>query len=289
MTEKVMAYRLKKGRKLNRSLKKAADGQLNGAIRQLLTAGTGNPDGIHKVRTHLKKARAALRLIRDALDECYEPQNRAMRDAARRLAASRDDEVLLETFDRLTEPLPQEDRTWLAQMRGRLVGRQAAALNVRAVDRSRTLIELVRLKAAILRWPAVSVPAVSAGWKTGFKRARKGWREVERNGGPIRVHEWRKRVKTHWYHTRLLQSFAPEMLACREEQLRELSVLLGSFHDIAVLREQMAFQPADFGTPDQVKTLDHLAEAEQSRLLEKALLLGKELFSRKPELLTERK
>lgn len=282
-----MAYRLKKGRKLNRSLKKAVDDQLSGAIRQLLTAGPGNPDGIHQVRTQLKKTRAILRLIRAALEERYQPQNCALRDAARLLSTRRDDEILLETFDRLTAPLPQEECARLAIVRARLAERQTVAMCVQAADRIRGLTMLTRMKAAVRKWPDIQNDAVSKGWKKGFRRARRGWMEVEQSGEPVRVHEWRKRVKIHWYHTRLLQSFAPETLSRRRDRLRELSVLLGNFHDLTVLREQMAFQPADFGKPDQTAWLDQLAAAEQARLLEAARLLGRELFAQKPEWLAE--
>jgi CHAD domain-containing protein len=282
-----MVYRLEKGRKLNRSLKKAVDDQLSGAIRQLLTAGPGNPDGIHQVRKHLKKTRAILRLLRAALEERYQSQNCALRDAARLLSTRRDDEILLEIFDRLTAPLSPEEQERLALVRARLSERKAVAIRIGAIDRMYVLIMLLRLNAVVRRWPAIRCGTVSKGWKKGFKRARRGWRKVEQSGDPVRVHEWRKRVKIHWYHTRLLQSFAPETLSRRRERLRELSVLLGDFHDLTVLREQMAFRPADFGKPDQVARLDQLAETEQVRLLGKARSLGRELFAQKPEWLAE--
>lgn len=273
-----MAYRLKKGRKLNRSLKQAVSSQLAGAIRQILTAGPGNPEGVHQVRKHLKKTRAALRLIRTALDERYEPQNRAMRDAARRLSVWRDDEILLGTFDRITAPLSPEEQERLAPVRARLFERKAAAISVRASDRMYALIMLFRLKAAVRRWPAVGHGTISKGWKKGFQRARQGWQAVEQDADPLRVHEWRKRVKTHWYHTRLLQPFVPEEFRGRREDLRKLSILLGHFHDLTVFRGQLAFQPEVFGTPKQAETLHGLAEAEQSRLLAEALPVGRKMF-----------
>jgi CHAD domain-containing protein len=283
-----MAYRLQKGRKLNRSLKKAVSRQLTGAIHQLLTAGRENPDGIHEVRKHLKKVRAALRLIRTPLDDRYQPQNDAARDAARCLSTARDDEILPEIFERLTGSLPPEERKGFASVRVRLNNRQVAAQSIQAADRHRTLLTLIRLNGAVQEWPDVSEEAVRDGWKAGFKRARKAWKEVEQNAEPLRMHAWRKKVKTHWYQTRLLQDLLPG-ISPRLEPLRELSVLLGAFHDLAVFREQTEILPADFGTPDQVETLNRLAAAEQSSLLEKALALGKELFNRKPDPLTEPK
>lgn len=277
-----MSYRLKMGPKLTRSLAAAASRQLTGAIRQILTAGPGNPEAVHQVRMHLKKARAVLRLVGSAFDERYAALNRALRDVARLLSAGRDDEILLETFGRLTAALPQDERTELAVVNERLARRRAAAMQIRTADRIQWLLALVRLQSALLPWPATGRAALAAGWRAGFKRARKSWLELAHDRDPEHVHEWRKRVKSHWYHARLLRGHTPDGSRQRRRQLRNLSVLLGEFHDLAVLRDQMELRPGDFGGPAQVACFERLAAAEQSRLLDLALVLGGELFDRKP-------
>lgn len=282
-----MAFRLKPGKKLNRSLRDAAAGQLDDAIRQLLIAGPDHPEGVHDVRKHLKKLRAMLRLLRPGLGDRYPAQNAALRDAARLLSAGRDDEVLLQTFERLTASLAPEAQAGFAPVRARLEARRAAALNVPARDRLRALIALVRMRPAVRRWPAADREALFRGWKRGFKRARKSWREAEQDGGSLQVHEWRKRIKVHWYQTRLLQPYARERLGRRREKLRRLAEMLGEFHDLAVLREQLALDPGGFGAPEQTAFLDGQAAAEQARLLEQALPLGRDLFDGKPESLKE--
>ena len=280
---KLVSYRLKKGHKPSRSLASAVNRQVSAAIRQVLTAGPGNPEAVHQVRMHLKKIRAALRLIRSVLGERHEAQTSALRDAARLLSACRDDEVLLATFDRLSAKLPQTERSGLAAVREGLVERWTAAMQVCPADRVRWLLALIRLRSVLRPWPAVRGAAVASGWTDGFKRARKSWRELAENCHADRVHEWRKRVKTHWYHSRLLRTFTPDASRHRRRQLRDLSDMLGDFHDLELLRDHLASQPEAFGGADPVASFERVADAEQSGLLEKALALGRELFDGKPE------
>src|SRR5688572_14268100 len=68
-------------------------------------------EAIHTARKHLKRARANLRLLRDAIGKAsYARENAALRDAARPLSGVRDAKVLLETCDtlfRLTRTTPR--------------------------------------------------------------------------------------------------------------------------------------------------------------------------------------
>jgi len=277
-----VSYRLKKGRRLTRSLATVVNRQLSGAIRQVPSAGPGNPEAIHRVRMHLKKSRAALRLVRSTLGERFEAQNAALRDVGRLLSAIRDNEVLLATFDRLTRSLPEAERSGLAAVRGPLAERRTAAIQVGTAARIQWLLALIRVRSALRPWPAVGGAAVVDGWIDGFKRARKSWREMTQNPHPDRVHEWRKRVKSHWYHARLLRNFTPDASRHRRRQLRDLSVLLGDYHDLALLCEHLAARPEAFGTPAQVAIVERMSAVEQTELLETAIALGRELFGGKP-------
>src|SRR6202012_843867 len=61
-------------------------------------------EGIHGARKDLKKARAALRLVREEVgEETFKRENHALRDAARMLSASRGAAAKLETLAALVE------------------------------------------------------------------------------------------------------------------------------------------------------------------------------------------
>ena len=59
---------------------------------------------IHDARKQLKKARAALRLLRDAIGNvAYRRENTSLRDIARPLGVARDSKVLISALDDLVE------------------------------------------------------------------------------------------------------------------------------------------------------------------------------------------
>ena len=47
--------------------------------------------------------------------------------------------------------------------------------------------------------------AISGGLCKSYRRARKALTEAQKTGSPEALHEWRKRAKYHWYHSRLLR------------------------------------------------------------------------------------
>src|SRR6185437_14657828 len=124
---------------------------LDKATERLREAGENGAEGdalaeaIHGTRKDLKKARAALRLVREEVgEETFKRENRALRDAARLLSASRDAEVKLETLDALVEggagdAPPGPTALWhdaLAADRDRIVAAEGDQLDaaVEAID-----------------------------------------------------------------------------------------------------------------------------------------------------------
>lgn len=92
-----------------------------------LAAGPLTDESVHQVRRHIKRARAALRLLRDAAGEPpYARENAALRDAARRLCALRDSRVVLQALEGIGEDDPTLRRRHATLLRA------AAAPSVRA-------------------------------------------------------------------------------------------------------------------------------------------------------------
>src|SRR5919197_1609619 len=87
------------------AIARVATGQIDDALDRLRDAdGDDLGDAVHDARKACKRARAALRLGRDAIGKpAYARENVALRDAGRGLAQARDAEVVVETLDALTE------------------------------------------------------------------------------------------------------------------------------------------------------------------------------------------
>jgi CHAD domain-containing protein len=100
-----------------------------------------------------------------------------------------------------------------------------------------------------------------------------------------RFHEWRKRVKDHWYHMRLLSKVWPKVTAARIDELSRLSDLLGDDHDLGVLIDTLERESNDLEGDTQ--TLACLAQRRQGELRSEARLLGARLYAPEPDCLAD--
>ena len=89
--------------------------------------------------------------------------------------------------------------------------------------------------------------AIGPGLARGYRRGRRALREAVDRPTDEHVHEWRKSVKTLWYHVRLLEPAAPSVFAPAIEALDHLAEALGDDHDLAVLVERLASDPHRYG------------------------------------------
>src|SRR5215218_6380456 len=123
-------FRLRDGESAPNGIQRIACGQLDMSIERLEGA-TDEDTGtaVHETRKSLKRLRTTVRLARGELgDEVYRRENVAFRDAGRRLAGTRDSQVVLETLDALSERYPSEaPRAGFVGFRETLAGEHAAA------------------------------------------------------------------------------------------------------------------------------------------------------------------
>lgn len=98
-----MSYYIKSEESIASGVRRIAEEQTDKAINALRE--NENPgEIIHKVRKHLKKLRALMRLVRDELEsDVYKPNNVFYRDLGRQLSDLRDVTSLLETLELLRE------------------------------------------------------------------------------------------------------------------------------------------------------------------------------------------
>jgi hypothetical protein len=110
-------------------------------------------------------------------------------------------------------------------------------------------------------------------------------RETAAGGDPQVSHDWRKQVKYHAAHVRLLMALRPHALRARYRQLGKLGDELGEAHDMEMLLETLAASPRRFGGIVSVTALAALARKRKARLDRKALQIGEALFAEKPRVL----
>src|SRR5438067_3590038 len=97
-----MSYQLKHRETLGENLRRICRQQIEGAIAVAKGEKKPNDTPVHETRKHLKKARAALRLVRKEIGGgLFREHDHCLRDVARLISDIRDAEVRLQTVREL--------------------------------------------------------------------------------------------------------------------------------------------------------------------------------------------
>ncbi|WP_188129584.1 CHAD domain-containing protein [Roseivivax sediminis] len=280
-----MSYTLKASEPdLAQGLRRVAADQLDRALASLGAEGADPHEAVHDARKRCKKLRGLLRLFRGALPD-YDTENAALRDAARHLSDLRDKTAMIECYDRLMDRYGETlNRSAFGPLRaGMTRDRNAATEAGDLSDRMTAMAEALRLvRGRVDGWELTDegFPAIRKGLLKTYGRARDAMAEAQATRDPELMHEWRKRVKYHWYHMRLLSDAQSEPLAARETAADQLSDLLGEHHDLVELAPRLEAAPLG-DTPTRV--LRGIAREEMARLEEEVFAIGHSLFARKPK------
>lgn len=262
-----MAYRLDGDTPLGRALRTAARQQLADAAEDL--AALPEEEAVHATRKHCKKLRALLRLVRGELGDLYRYENAHYRTLANTLSASRDAVSLRDAL----EKLPPDDRFPQIHsfLESRIQRTEAPALQAAA--------DLLHQGAArIDHWPLDHLRWRNArkGYRRSYKRARRAMKKAFKEETPERFHDYRKRVKDQWYHTRLLEGKYAEALSGRRKPLKKLASALGDWRDLQLLRRRLVLEGEPF-SGELIPLLDDI-EARLGKLHRKIEKLSRKLF-----------
>jgi CYTH domain-containing protein/CHAD domain-containing protein len=279
-------YRLREEEDAATGMRRVILGRLEKATERLRDAGEegdAHAEAIHGARKDLKKARAALRLIREELGEQFKCENRALRDAARLLSASRDAEVKLKTLDGLVggagDAPPAATALWheaLSADRDRIVGGEGDQIGAAVAA-----IEGVVARAPEWRIRHDGWKLLAPGLDTAYCEGREAFAALGDSPSFEAVHDLRKRGKDLWYQVRLLRDAWEPVLDATAEELHDFTDLLGDHHDLAVLAEDLADRPQVAAA--QRETLQALIEARQAELLGEARAAGTRIYAEKPK------
>src|SRR5437667_6716123 len=117
-----MSYQLRNGETLGDNLSRICHKQIEAAICVAKDEVKTDDTPVHEMRKHLKKARAALRLVRKEIGRgLFREQNRCLRDVGRLTSDIRDAEVRLQTARALQEVTPRTGRGACDQLEGMLI------------------------------------------------------------------------------------------------------------------------------------------------------------------------
>lgn len=288
-----MAYRIRRRKSVEASVRKIALEQIDKAIGEVMDDEMDRHEAVHQARKRCKKVRGLIRLVRPQFAD-YQQENKCFRDAARDLSYVRDAQSIIDCFDDLVEHFQDQiDQDAFAPVRKELAERRQKIADDKIgldnkLDEFLAKMRDARGRAAQWKIEDDGFSAVEGGLAKTYRRGRKTLRNAYENPSTENFHEWRKRVKYHWYHARLLRRIWPDMMNVWRSAADELSDLLGDDHDLAVFRQTLLDDPGRFGSESDLQVLIGLIDRRRAELQARARPLGQRFFGETPGQLSSR-
>jgi CHAD domain-containing protein len=254
------------------------------ALQALWQRSRPSDEAMHRVRKDLKRARAALRLLREAVGEAaYAHENLELRDAARPLASVRDATVALEAVRELLESEQKTARrAQLLELRRALHAERRSARE--ALLRGHRLAGIAHSlqdageRAEYWRFPLEDTPVLRAGFERVYRKGRKALKRARAAGTTESLHESRKQVKYLQQALAVVADGGSRSLRKLEKRAGVVAERLGDDHDLAMLEAKLAALPAR--SKAQRKLIARI-EARRAKLQKKALKLARRMYRRK--------
>ena len=250
-------------------------------------------EGVHEARKALKRVRALIRLVRDAVDgRAYRQENAVLRDSARLLASVRDSYMLIRTLDGIVESYRgQLAPGAFANVRRSLVARHSET-SAGVFGDSQTMVDVITAlrcsRRRFLGWDGETIvpdefESIAGGLRRVYRRGRSGHSAARKGPSTEVLHEWRKRVKYLRYQMETLVPLWPVVVRAWATSLDELGELLGDEHDLARLGEIAGGEATLLGEATERRLLQAILTEERRERQTAALELGARLYAEAPE------
>jgi len=286
-----MSFRLSPGAPFGEDIRRIGVELIDGAVAESGASPTPYAERVHSLRKRCKKLRALVRLVRPCLQDRYRLENEYFRDVANVLAPLRDVQATVAAYDAVVDHFDGEvDRATFGSLRRQLMrrGRHRVGVEQRMAD-VRNRMEGARER--IAAWPLddAATPEVwRAGFERTYRRARKALATAYLEPSADHFHEWRKSVKYHWYHLRLLSPLWDAAFDGRAKTANVLGELLGLHHDMAVLRDKLTSLGGAARDGGSVDSFLALVDRHQAHVEVVARPLGMRLFAEKASRIGDR-
>jgi CHAD domain-containing protein len=266
-----MSYQLKHGQTLGDNLRRICRKQIEAAIAITTGEKKASDTPVHEVRKHLKKARAALRLVRKEIGHgLFREQDRCLRNVGRLTSEIRDAEVRLQTVRQLQGITQRRGRGAYANLEGMLI------------------LELENFMAAFAEWQTQAVPMLERAnanidcWPLDQFNCKQLRCAVQRTPTVQNFHQFRTRAKRLWYELRILRPINPIVLKNLSDDLRALASLLGRAHDLSFLGDRLRVADQKSEWEREGHKLLAVIEVSQEDLQRGAAELADHFFAERP-------
>ncbi|PHP68837.1 hypothetical protein CSC94_02255 [Zhengella mangrovi] len=288
-----MSYRLDPARPLGDEIRRIV-GEATGAAMAALALAHDEPGAAYAARKAIKRARSALRLVRTADRKACSACDEHLRSVQAALAPDREAEAHLEAAARLAEHChdtgDEDGLRLLASLTGRLHCRRDARAAFQpswprchgglagTLDRAVAALGGVGRELGRKEERAV----LGSGLVHGQRKAVLALETALDVDTAEAWHDFRKHVKHHRMHMRLLKPAWPGGFRLRADVARLIQADLGEDHDIWLLQALAEQEPSLAGWPDGIARLTALVQDRSVRLRADAAKGARYLFRDDP-------
>ena len=246
---------------------------------------------VHQTRKYLKRARAALRLVRKEIGRSlFRQQDHCLRDAARLVSEVRDAEVRLATVRDLQSIRPKRGRAPYRQLEEMLTLELQNFVAGFAEWQGQMIPLLQQAQMAIDCWPVHHFDSrqLRRAVQASYKKARSCLQEARKNPSSETFHDFRTQAKVLLYQLRILRPINPVVLKNLSDELKAVGELLGRAHDLTFLGDRLRRDEEPNGWQKEGNKLLAVLEVSQNDLQRAAADLAERFFVERPRDFGER-
>lgn len=290
-----MGYKFRQPESVAVNINRIVAEQVNAAIESLENPGEGQEEMIHDVRKRIKKIRALFRLMRSELKhKDFNRRNSLYRTIGHALSPLRDASVLSKTLENLRHTYPHmlSPNQW-APIKKALAQQQNQVLANFFGDETNIRSIILAFKQApptahVFHQHHTGFSILRPNLETAYRQAQKALKVANKEPSSQHYHELRKKVKTIWYHTRLLTPIWPDILKAYSKELKHLGELLGDDHDCCMLTDELKSGRLLLPNNQTKEMMLELLQHKRTKLRQQIHPLAKRLLADKAEDIVDR-
>ena len=281
-----MGFCLKQNERVAKEIKRIVLRQFELAATELTDVGSPSGDAaVHKARRRVKKIRALIRLVRPGLGSAYAPLDKRLHQTVRLLSPIADGQGVVHALDQMADRYREDfSPPVFATIRAGLVEREARADRKakveRVLQRARATMKTEHARVRAWNLHGNGFRAIADGLETSFRHARRAMIAAVDHPTADNYHAWRRRVKDHWFHVRLIERRCGNRLLRYKRRLEALDECLGEYHNFALLRTILSADP--FVSRQETARRLRIIRRYQAELRRRVASLGARLYNEKP-------
>jgi CHAD domain-containing protein len=280
-----MSYQLRRDETLGDGLQRICRKQVELAL--AITTGDKEVDDtpVHQTRKHLKKARAALRLVKKEIGRgLFRRQDHCLRNVGRLISEIRDAEVRLQTVQQLQSISRRQKRRSYQKIEQTLLLEMESFIAAFAEWQTQAAPILERVRGEIENWPVdhFDYKEMCRCVQATYKRGRNALADAKRTPTAECFHIFRTETKQLGYQLRILRPVNPVVLKNLTDELKSLGGLLGRAHDLSFLGQRLRDESTQTEWHREGQELLAIIEASESDLQRGAADLAERFYAERP-------